>query len=603
MKARALTVVAVALVASLFVTSGAVSAWAPGDAATLSPVADGTSCSVHVTRGRTETIPNGQKVTFFGRCYYGTGTASALGAWMSAGRTFAVDTGITKVSFCRNASGCGAGSQAGYRSPPAGSATLSDFTTSECPGIEGCALYRVEWTAGGNSSFNTLFFGAAETGYMQFAGAPGVMSPYEFLPQYGSGTFAPPVEPKYYFTGRVPPPVFMCGTDGTTALVDTPRPKATGIVDPTEMHQILPGKTVNVSFAQPVATGQVWAKFADEPETAWVALQDVLLDKQEVRLTRSVSSPPVPRRNVVFRCQIPGDGGYLYSSFVPYGETGQWQTFLNTSAATRACAHITPVGLPRKGIKVSGDTTFLLSTDVDYALGDVQVTWDWQGESGSFTASAYTVGSPRSVTIPFIRADMYYERLSIRCIDEVGGFTISGSLAGTPDDPLSLDLFPDSRNIDECFDGQGFGLNPASWVPAALRTSACIVTVLFVPTQMDMDALRRRLTGGAQAWLAPINSITIGVGSLASAASGASCSYTVTLPINGGLPLEFDSCTGGGQTARQLVYTVSSVTTVLWGAVLLRRKAEAVLTLNASQAAAPAGSVAKPGPVIKDLNS
>jgi hypothetical protein len=231
---------------------------------------------------------------------------------------------------------------------------------------------------------------------------------------------------------------------------------------------------------------------------------------------------------------------------------------------------------------IGSDVPFTVTSPVDLAATDISFRYDWGGTDGEFPLTAFDASVPETLTIPGLNVDRNFERLSIYCTDSSGALNLRGGLATNDIVTGSDELFPNSRSIDSCLSGAGIGLNPSSWVPGLVRMTSCVLTVLFVPSQIDASALRRRISAGSGTWAEPITAVTDGIGDITTVS--ANCAYAVNLPINEGLTMSFDSCTGGVATGRDLVYTVSSVSILMFGALWLKDKAEQIMTLNAIEA-------------------
>lgn len=403
----------------------------------------------------------------------------------------------------------------------------------------------------------------------------------------------PPVTWSGYEAAWPPPAPPKCGTDGASTLgtLTAQRPKVNP-PDGSSLNQVKrvePGSYWLVSYPDTAANGVVQVKWADQPNTAYRTLT-ALGSTQGLAIQRPPGMPSTLTNGLLFRCSHPSlsGGAFFYSfGFDGTGEFNNYQPFLySTSDATRPCAQLRIQGILETGVvtPTNSSSTFSLTPVASTPAVQIRVTgWD---DTVSFTSAAFVSGTAQTFTIPGSTSfeDRQYDNLVFSCKDSQGWYSIGfgTGVAGAPVDALSEVLFPNPQDPSQCWKGAGFGLSPSSWVPAALRATGCLLRVSFIPSSMDYDALRRRVGKGTGQWTQPIEVLAGGLGSIGGVTG--SCSYTVTLPINGGLPLVFDSCTGGVAQGRELVRTVSSVSMLLWGVVYLKRKGQAVITGNAERA-------------------
>lgn len=592
--------------ATLIVTqSTSALAWSvPGDPSEPAPNPYGTSCSLSTTGTAGEVVPMGQTRTLYGVCTFSSDTtafASRLGRALYDGAFNGKVITLMEVGTSTNFFTSGVHTAFNIN---------GGITSGPCDGIPQCATFSVEVTRRGGTTFQAVpaagYGGNLRLEAATAAGACGVGTCLEshsnttatapgrpHLMRFEAPIFGLPDPPPYYWdTPYVPEtPVFECGTDDNPAniTISTPRPQA-GPVDDYGDTSYGPGNIIHVTYPAPVSAGQVWAKWADEPDTAYRALQDTDDGESQDRwFTRPPSlGTTAQARNVVFRCQFPESGEYVYSQWVQSPATdgeGQWSVFnYNAEGVGRACARVTVDGLPRRGVvdPIGADVPFTVTSPVDLEATDIAFRYDWGGTDGDFPLTAFDATVAETLTIPGLNTDRNFERLSIYCTDASGALNLRGGLA-TNDIVIGSDeLFPNSRTIDVCLSGSGIGVNPSSWVPGLVRMVGCVLTVLFVPSQIDASALRRRISAGSGTWAEPITAVTDGIGDITTVP--ANCAYAVNLPINDGLTMSFDSCTGGVATGRDLVYTVSSVSILMFGALWLKDKAEQIMTLNAIEA-------------------
>lgn len=615
---RVIFATAIVAACSVFVSTSASAqtSWTPGEPSSLAPTSYGTSCSISFTRsvGEDATSWTAQdRGTVYGICQWSDDTSysSRLGRFLASATVSSFGSGY--LNMCTTQGQCltlGGPTQSAAYYPK-----MTNVSATACNGVPRCIRYAIEYGKTTTlSNYGTAAVPPCNTGagcmFRAVATdlcAPanncgignatsstqcGICSGAELYtlaraaaPLFGSGDPS-----RYYWGTPYVTPVPVCGTDAQGPLYtgggDPPKPTVT-TGGPDFLAVVQPGQSVTVTYPKLVADGQVSVKWADEGSFSWRPLRDSGTAQSLVIARPSTSTSGAPARNLVFRCVRPANSTPLYSQFVQSQVStgaGAWAVF-TTSPVGRPCGSLTISDLPRTGYQ-AGTTPvpFSVSSSVPLALGDVVVSYDWGADKAAFPSSVFAVGTPVTFTIPASTyPDRYFERLRVMCTDSTGLLTMRGNLATNDIDPLSTDIFPDNRDLDACFTDTGIGLNPQSWVPAAGRMGSCVLTTLFIPGSLDFDALRRRIVGSAGAWAEPITAIAAGVTTLTGTTG--SCNYSVTLPINGGLLLPFDSCTGGLATGRELVYTASSVSTALFGGLWLKRKAVSVLTLNSAESA------------------
>lgn len=79
--------------------------------------------------------------------------------------------------------------------------------------------------------------------------------------------------------------------------------------------------------------------------------------------------------------------------------------------------------------------------------------------------------------------------LALSCEDSAGRLNLPysyprgiGKGVDDPDDDYD-------RRFSECIGNTGFGIRPSSWVPGLLKGTSCVLQVVFVPIQSDVDSL------------------------------------------------------------------------------------------------------------------
>jgi hypothetical protein len=184
---------------------------------------------------------------------------------------------------------------------------------------------------------------------------------------------------------------------------------------------------------------------------------------------------------------------------------------------------------------LTGDTQL-----TNYEAGKTySVTANWTGDVSrvEFTSSRDTGGTPQtgpSITLDpassygpphtfsfsFTDSGKWSVVVTIYCADG----TTHVMFAGAPQEKFDV---PGRPRLQDCWGESGIGLNPASWVPALIRGTSCVLQALFVPYAAGDDIAGMRDAYGASGlndYVTPVQTLWGTASGFSGAVADGSCS-------------------------------------------------------------------------------
>lgn len=604
--------------AALLWNAPPVSAWsAPGDESAIATAAHGTSCSVgfSLPAGYNPTaLGAGVPASVGGVCSWGatsTGAITALGQALLTATTSTISLLQVTTTLGANFAIAGTGGSTQNNQ-------IDSFTSEACPGVSQCVKWRITFTkpTSGSPASHTVPAAASivRLGFTMKAGAPSCTTScssytgpntsltgatlHTQAATFNQDTTAPN-PPQYYWTQPFLAAAPICGTNGESSLatLDAPRPTVgpyTLIGWPAVLgwddtvRTVDAGSSVFVNYQDGAENGVIYVKWSDEPDSAYRSMnagtdQQTLLVKRPANLSDTVTT------GLVMKCVPPSPSELddMFSfAFQGDGSANNYQPFLYEEAdALRPCANIRIEGVPTTGLHQGGDDLVIDARAlVDLPDGVTIKVTGWTEEPQILEmGSGVEAGDVVTLTVDGVAlTDQYYDDLLFACFDSAGWYSIGFGSSWLPSDPdsFSTELFPNSANLADCWKSSGIGAWPSSWVPGLVKMNACLLRGLFIPSDLNTQAVANRIDNADTGDItAPIEVFATGFQGLADMTS--SCDYSVELPVPGNpIDFSFSSCTGPLAVGRTLTYTVSTVFTLFFAVQWLRTRSFELLTLS-----------------------